>query len=153
MLLSKRVIDPKFRTIRGTFDIPLSAMRAEVGFQKPVSNRHELNTVLPQMTLSQPPKLSMECRQSKVTLSQNSASMSPLPRAIPQYEVLAARSTCQKFYRPKTKNPLKRLSVSRGRTLLMQEHKFKGKQTLDIFDRTLPASLTGNKTQQSFLQN
>ena len=62
MLLSKRVIDPKFRTIRGTFDIPLSAMRAEVGFQKPVSNRHELSTVLPQMTLSQPPKLSMECR-------------------------------------------------------------------------------------------
>ena len=37
--------------------------------------------------------------------------------------------------------------------MLMQEHKFKGKQTLDIFDRTLPVSFTGNKTQQSFLQN
>ena len=62
VLLSKRVIDPKFRTIRETFDIPLSAMRAEIGFKNPKSNRHDLVAVLPQMTLSQPPKISMDSR-------------------------------------------------------------------------------------------
>ena len=52
VLLSKRVIDPKFKTIRETYDIPLSTMRAEVGFKKPISNRQISNTILPQMSLS-----------------------------------------------------------------------------------------------------
>ena len=97
-------------------------MRAEVGFEKPISNRQTFTTFLPQMTLSQPPKMSMDERQAKVTQSQTSASRTSLPKSIPQYEIFAARSSCQKFYRPKNKVPLKRLSNSKGRPLLLNEH-------------------------------